>query len=171
MYCRFLSETYSISDIWCYDPMTSNKGHWDNLDSSNLSYSFGNDGMFIQGLGASRDSKLHLDITYPNDYEVELTVVEGNNNYTAKLQTEGVATESSGNILYFITLGGSYNGENGKLNTNDKVKFVAQGTDVKLYLNNVLKRTVTRNSSYSGFEVWGYESRSIKIKDLTIKEL
>ena len=170
-YGIFLSETYSIEDIYYYDALTSNKGHWNNLDSSNLSYSFGNDGMLVQGLGASRDSKLHLDITYPNDYEVELTVVEGNNNYTAKLQTEGVAIESMGNILYFMTLGGSNNRENGKLNLNDKIKFVAQGTDVKLYLNNVLKRTVTRNNSYSGFEVWGYESRSIKIKDLTIKEL
>ena len=165
-----VSVTYELHDYWYYDALTSDKGHWNNLPPSNLEYSFSSNGMQVKGKGNNSDCKLKLDITFPSNFSVELTFSEVSG-YTVKPQAEGLATESDSSKLYYMQLGGGYIYDSATYQNNDKVKFVAEGSDVSIYKNGTLKRTVSRNSTYSGFEIWSYASRTSRVKDLVIKKL
>jgi hypothetical protein len=130
--------------------------------------------MKVKGLGNNSDCKLKLDITLPTDFSVELTFSELSG-YTIKLQSEGLATEGNGTgRRYYMVLGsgsGANTNENANFQVGDKIKFISQGSNVSVYVNGTLKRTISRNSTYAGFEIWSYSSRTSRVKDLIIDAL
>lgn len=166
----FLQETYEVQDLNYYDDCTSDKGYWVKSDATKINYSFSNGVMLIQGLGASSDSFLNLNINYPSNYQFEITIAETLSYYSCGIRCDNVGLEADSSRKYLQTYSPySYTGESGKLYEDDVIKFVVENGTVTMYLNDVQKRQ--SSTTNDGFRFSTYQSRQLKIKEIKVKAL
>ena len=159
-----MSEIFVISDIWCNDSCTSDKGHW----SDNTGLTFSNDGMLVT-------KGTILDISYPSDYVVEFTLVEPTGNYgtwTGGAQCANIGIIGASNDIYLQTLSPySYSTEHWRFTAGSKIKIIVESGLTSIYYNDVLKRTVTATNDKLELVKSPDNANHLKIKDLTIKAL
>lgn len=165
-----LQETYAIQDLNYYDDCTSDKGKWVKSDATKINYSFSNGVMLIQGLGSNSDSFLNLDINYPSNYEIEITIAETPSSYYCGLRGDNVGLEGDTVRKFLQTYSPySYSAESGNLNANDVLKWRIENGTATLYINGTQKRQATSTSD--GFRFSSYQSRQLKIKEIKVKAL
>lgn len=164
-YSTLLQETYEIEDLWYYDPCTSDKGHW----SDNTGLAFDINGMLIT-------KETILDISYPSAYVVEFTLVEPTGSYytwTGGVQCANVGVIGANTDVYWQTINpyDYYTERGNRFVAGDKIKFVVENGSASIYLNDVLKRTVTATNNKFKIVSSPDNANHLKIKDLTIKAL
>ena len=170
MFRIFLQETYAIQDFTYYDDCTSDKGYWVKSDATKINYSFSNGVMLIQGLGSNSDSFLNLDINYPSNYQLEITIAETLSYYSCGIRCDNVGLEADTIRKYLQTYSPySYSSDSGTLYEDDVIKFVVENGTATLYINGTQKRQA--NATNDGFRFSSYQSRQLKIKDIKIKAL
>lgn len=170
MFRIFLQETFAIQDFTYYDDCTLDKGYWVKSDATKINYSFSNGVMLIEGLGSNSDSFLNLDITYPTNYEIEITIAETPSSYYCGLRGNNVGLEGDTIRKFLQTYSPySYSAESGNLYANDVIKVVVENGTATLYINNTQKRQATATND--GFRFSSYQSRQLKIKEIKVKAL
>lgn len=163
------TQTY-VDDCYDNNSCTSASDKWVIIDSSDVSYSFSDNGITVSGEGG-----LKYDITYPTDYSVEFTVV-GYSAYGGAIVEpvcEGWAIQGYGSSYVFdVSDWNTRQYCGGGINANDVIKYVVEGSNVAIYKNGTLMISKTsRLDHMQGFNFRPIYRRGITVKDLKIRSL
>ena len=171
--CTLVSKTYSITDIYLYDELTSAKHTWTKIDN-NTTYSFTENGLVTQG--SSGGCYLKLDETLPTNCSIEFTIKGFQSTSTGTNGGFGIDNswiEPHTTNLQFAYIGGSSTTVSQVLTTNDVVKIIRQGTTYNYYVNDELKYTKNGKATgkYEYFFVRNVANSGVTFKDLKVREL
>ena len=171
--CTLVSKTYSITDIYLYDELTSAKHTWTKIDN-NTTYSFTENGLVTQG--STGGCYLKLDETLPTDCSIEFTIKgfqSTGNGLNGGFGIDNSWIEPHTTNLQFAYMGGSITTISQVLTANDVVKIIRQGTTYTYYVNDELKYTKNGKATgkYEYFFVRNVANSGVTFKDLKIREL
>ena len=178
--CRTLvSKTYALRDLWFYDPLTSDSGHW-NWDSTTI-HTYSNNGVNFKRSMGTGNAFNTCKIDLPSEFEAEITYM-GGTAYTIETifggmgWTYDVANQRSWGY-YRTSLDSTQDQHNitinGTVSVGDVFKFVRQNGTLKIYQNDVEKWSMTAPTPLYDkivFQTFS-NSRNTTLKDLKIKQL
>ena len=175
----FVSETYTLQDLWFYDPLTSDSGHW-NWDST-TTHTYSNNGVNFKRSSGTGNVFNTCKIDLPSEFEAEITYM-GGTAYTIETifggmgWTYDVANQRSWG--YYRTSTDNTQDQhnitiNGTVSVGDVFKFVRQNGTLKIYQNDVEKWSMTAPTPlYDKIVFQTYaNSRNTTLKDLKVKPL
>jgi hypothetical protein len=171
--CMILSEIYVIEDCYVSDDATSDKGYWVKSGAGTLTSTFTNNGLEVSV--SNTDAYYKMNTGFPLNFIVEckITDILRVSGYMGEVMVNGICLQNNNNELYLYDTSnwGGHSTYAGTISINDIVKFVCDGSNVSVYLNNNLIGTKTKNSNYNGFYIKGCCNRGITVKDIKIKPL
>ena len=171
-YGSLVSETYSIRDVYFYDSMTSDSGHW-TYDSA-ITKSFSSDGVSIT---ASSDKKPVCDVTLPTNFRITFKAKSNANNDLRYCEIGDwiISNGSRSGVPMFMLFDGwppQYYVNNTYVQPNI-VEFEAEYLNGTLTLKKdrvtLITQTVTLNSQL--FYLFTGAGHTMTIKDVIIEEL
>ncbi|MBR3213319.1 MAG: hypothetical protein IKF79_02270 [Methanosphaera sp.] len=169
------SEIFTITDIYYYDSQTVDKNRYTvTVGTATLDYN--SDGFKSVGTVTVDTFVENTALTLPTNYELEYTVTErftdSANHYGGYCVDDLLISISTTYFTFYrlstlTNLGGfSYSLQDG-----DVLKVVMENNTVKLYINDVLKKTQSNISNTGVFQARIYNNRGVRVKDLKVKEL
>ena len=168
-----LSETYAIEDIYRYSSLTSDDRLFTET-TGNPTVSYSSNGLSVTGTGFG--DIYSYDEALPSDFSVECTVqaFELGLDFSGEFNVNGVGIalrDYNGNgyhINVYYNNGGSFV-ETAYVTPPFTLKFVANGSNVSVYLNNTLLSTQSKGDTGIWFKL--FPDSGITIKNLKIKFL
>ena len=172
----FVSETYSISDIYYYDSLTVDKQRYTTVSGSPV-LTYSSNGLNVNTSVAQVGLVKNNFLTLPSDYEAELTVTYApQSSYSGGLCFDDWLFDCgspslNGASTFKLSNTSRLNQSLRKFITNDVVKVIKTGTTIKLYINDnlIVTNTISDDNHLQQFRT--YQNRSTTFKDLKIKAL
>lgn len=170
--CRNLQETYVLEDTIYYNSLTSTPNGWTIPSSANVTYS--SDGMKLQG-SSWTDCYLEIPLTKPYTVEFDLIDYIGITTYiydSSKSTRYIQMFSTNGNTTVLDTYPNYKNKFSGSIPKGSHVKMEIDESNVKLYVENVLKLTKSYTlpqSTIFGISISANSSttwKNIKVKPL-----
>ena len=142
-------------------------------NNGGVSASYGSDsGLTILGNSTS-DSFYFYNGTLPSTFSIEYEITNFAYAYscTSDIYVNGVFAYNHIGLSKFNIQSSSATEQRTEpmYVVGDKIRAEYDGTDVKFYLNNVLKATIPKANSNVGFKT--YKGRSVSVKNMKIKPL
>lgn len=167
---NIISEKIIILHKYYYNPLTTDNGTYQ-LTSGKGTLAYSTEGLRISGSGGDTFFK-NMELTLPSNYEMELTIVDYNNGWSGDICLEDFFMNiAAGACRKLSNSGYNYGAVLSPISKGSAIKFVRQGTTIKVYYDNVLQGTYNNIGSTGIHQFKTYNGRYLIVKNLIITEL
>ena len=114
----------------------------------------------------------NMELTLPQNYEMEITVIDYNAGWSSDICLEDFFINiAAGACRKLSNAGYNYGAVLSPISKGSVIKFVRQGTIIKIYYDNVLQGTYNNIQSTGIHQFKTYNGRYLIVKNLIITEL